>query len=118
MKIALQESQAAMEESRSLRTKLRLAEQSQEAARKMEQDYEQVVAMLENEISHLRLQMSKSVSDMRPLLAFVFTSVLKVPFCRSPFLDTSPCSTHMHSLSQGLPTNPAILLHKHAVVQM
>lgn len=104
LKIALQESQAAMEESRSLRTKLRLAEQSQEAARKMEQDYEQVVAMLENEISHLRLQMSKSVSDMRPLLAFVFTYVLKVPFCRSPFLDTPSCSSHMHSLSQGLPT--------------
>ena len=84
-----------MEESRSLRTKLRLAEQSQEAARKMEQDYEQVVAMLENEISHLRLQMSKSVSDTRHLLAFVFTSVLKVPFCRSLFLDTPPCSTNM-----------------------
>jgi hypothetical protein len=51
-----------MEESRSLRTKLRLAEQSQESARKMEQDYEQVVAMLESEISHLRLQIAKSVS--------------------------------------------------------
>ena len=52
-----------MEESRSLRTKLCLAEQSKEAARKMEQDYEQVVAMLENEVSHLRLQMAKSVSN-------------------------------------------------------
>ncbi|XP_070197883.1 syntaxin-binding protein 4-like isoform X2 [Littorina saxatilis] len=63
------ESQAAMEESRSLRTKLRLAEQSQEAARKMEQDYEQVVAMLENEIAHLRLQISKSdgISEQRRL---------------------------------------------------
>ena len=67
-----------MEESRSLRTKLRLAEQSQEAARKMEQDYEQVVAMLENEISHLRLQMSKSVSDLRLVLAFAFISAPKI----------------------------------------
>lgn len=50
-----------MEESRSLRTKLKLAEQSQEAARKMEQDYEEVVALLENEISQLRLQLSKNV---------------------------------------------------------
>ncbi|KAL8609307.1 hypothetical protein ACOMHN_060035 [Nucella lapillus] len=58
------ESQAAMEESRSLRTKLRLAEQSQEAARNTEQDYEQVVAMLENDIAHLRLHMSKSDSVM------------------------------------------------------
>ncbi|XP_025086725.1 syntaxin-binding protein 4-like [Pomacea canaliculata] len=54
------ESQAAVEECRSLRTKLRLAEESQEAARKMEQDYEEVVALLENEITQLRLQISKS----------------------------------------------------------
>lgn len=51
-----------MEECRSLRTKLRLAEESQEAARKMEQDYEEVVALLENEITQLRLQISKSVN--------------------------------------------------------
>nr|KAG5689302.1 hypothetical protein BaRGS_022026 [Batillaria attramentaria] len=34
---------------------------SKEVARKMEQDYEEVVALLENEISQLRLQMSKNL---------------------------------------------------------
>ena len=82
-----------MEESRSLRTKLRLAEQSQEAARKMEQDYEQVVAMLENEISHLRLQMSKSVSDLRLVLAFAFISAPKIPVADLRFWIHNPASS-------------------------
>ncbi|KAK7473388.1 hypothetical protein BaRGS_00035361 [Batillaria attramentaria] len=72
------ESQAAMEESRSLRTKLRLAEQSKEVARKMEQDYEEVVALLENEISQLRLQMSKNDSvNMQKRLAVLVCQLKK-----------------------------------------
>ncbi|XP_048243386.1 syntaxin-binding protein 4-like [Haliotis rufescens] len=54
------EAQTAIEECRSLRSKLHLAEQAQLAARTMEEDYEEVVALLENEIAQLRVQLVKT----------------------------------------------------------
>ncbi|XP_067661532.1 syntaxin-binding protein 4-like [Haliotis asinina] len=66
-----QEVQSAFEEVRSLRSKLHLAEQAQLAARTMEEDYEEVVALLENEIAQLRVQLVKTdgVSPTNPSLA-------------------------------------------------
>ncbi|BFZ14800.1 hypothetical protein BsWGS_17838 [Bradybaena similaris] len=52
--------QASIEEVRSLKSKLHLSEQAQTKAQQTERDYEEVVAMLENEVSQLRLQLSKS----------------------------------------------------------
>ncbi|CAL1542922.1 unnamed protein product [Lymnaea stagnalis] len=54
------QAQTSIEECRSLKSKLHLAEQAQAKAQQTERDYEEVVAMLENEVSQLRLQMSKS----------------------------------------------------------
>nr|XP_006813347.1 PREDICTED: syntaxin-binding protein 4-like [Saccoglossus kowalevskii] len=48
------EAQGAIHESRSLRSKVHLAEQAQMSARRMEVDYEEVVKLLENEIKELR----------------------------------------------------------------
>ena len=47
----------AVDETRSLRDKVQLAEQAQRAARSMEQDYEEVVQLLEGEIAKLKQQM-------------------------------------------------------------
>ncbi|XP_059178931.1 syntaxin-binding protein 4-like [Physella acuta] len=54
------QAQASIEEGRSLKSKLHLAEQAQTKAQQTERDYEEVVTMLENEVAQLRLQMSKS----------------------------------------------------------
>ncbi|KAK6976555.1 Syntaxin-binding protein 4 [Biomphalaria glabrata] len=54
------QAQSSIEEVRSLKSKLHLAEQAQAKAQQTERDYEEVVAMLENEVGQLRLQMSKS----------------------------------------------------------
>ncbi|CAG2207466.1 unnamed protein product [Mytilus edulis] len=47
----------AVDETRSLRDKVQLAEQAQRAARSMEQDYEEVVQLLEKEIAKLKQQL-------------------------------------------------------------
>lgn len=51
-----QELQNAMEEGRSLRSRLRLAEEAQKAARRTEEDYEEVLRMLETELLQARQQ--------------------------------------------------------------
>uniref|UniRef100_A0A673MSR3 Syntaxin binding protein 4 n=1 Tax=Sinocyclocheilus rhinocerous TaxID=307959 RepID=A0A673MSR3_9TELE len=52
----LQESKSAMEESRSLRTRIHLAEAAQKQARGMEMDYEEVIHLLEAEIAEMKSQ--------------------------------------------------------------
>ncbi|RUS76748.1 hypothetical protein EGW08_015479 [Elysia chlorotica] len=54
---------ASIEECRALKIKLQLAEEAHAKAQQTESDYEEVVAMLENEVAQLRLQMSKSTID-------------------------------------------------------
>ena len=49
-----QEAQGAIHESRALRSKVQLAESAQRAARSMEHDYMEVVALLEAEIAQLK----------------------------------------------------------------
>ncbi|XP_060065861.1 syntaxin-binding protein 4-like [Ylistrum balloti] len=57
--------QGAIEETKSLKTKVQLAEQAQRAARSMEQDYEEVVQLLENEIAKLKTHV-KGQNDQSP----------------------------------------------------
>ena len=57
----LQEAQCAIQECRDLRKKYEIAQKAQQAARGIEQDYEDVVALLENEITQLRNQLAKQV---------------------------------------------------------
>ncbi|TRY99222.1 hypothetical protein DNTS_007590 [Danionella cerebrum] len=51
-----QETKSAMEESRSLRTRIHLAEAAQKQARGMEMDYEEVIHLLEAEIAEMKSQ--------------------------------------------------------------
>ena len=55
------EAQDGIQENRNLQSKLYLAEQAQTAARYMENDYEEVVQLLENEIGKLRLSQSRDL---------------------------------------------------------
>ncbi|XP_033742470.1 LOW QUALITY PROTEIN: syntaxin-binding protein 4-like [Pecten maximus] len=57
--------QGAIEETKSLKTKVQLAEQAQRAARSMEQDYEEVVQLLESEIAKLKANI-KGQHDQSP----------------------------------------------------
>ena len=67
-----QEAQAAVHEARSLRSKLQLAEQAQRAARGTEQDYEEVVRVLEMELTESRAQQhNKHLVGMLQLLQFL-----------------------------------------------
>lgn len=53
-----QEAQGALEESRSLKSKVHLADQAQRAARGMEKDYEEVVRLLEAELAEAKEKQS------------------------------------------------------------
>lgn len=52
----MQEAKSAMDESRSLRTRIHLAEAAQKQARGMETDYEEVIHLLEAEIAEMKSQ--------------------------------------------------------------
>ncbi|XP_056124811.1 syntaxin-binding protein 4 isoform X2 [Rhinichthys klamathensis goyatoka] len=54
-----QEAKSAMEESRSLRTRIHLADAAQKQARGMEMDYEEVIHLLEAEIAEMKSQKSE-----------------------------------------------------------
>ncbi|XP_041358807.1 syntaxin-binding protein 4-like isoform X2 [Gigantopelta aegis] len=56
------EAQCAIQECRDLRKKYEIAQKAQQAARGIEQDYEDVVSLLENEITQLRSQLAKPES--------------------------------------------------------
>lgn len=58
----LQEAKSAMEESRSLRTRIHLAEAAQKQARGMEIDYEEVIHLLEAEIAEMKSQKTEQPS--------------------------------------------------------
>lgn len=57
--VTCQQAQGAIHETRSLRSKVHLAEQAQRAARNMEQDYEEVVKLLEKEIAEMKEELDK-----------------------------------------------------------
>ena len=56
-----------MQESRSLHSKLHLAEQAQRAAHNMEHDYEEVVRLLEVEVSELKAREGKTLVSNNPI---------------------------------------------------
>ncbi|XP_064636096.1 afadin-like isoform X3 [Lineus longissimus] len=57
------DAQGAIHETRSLRSKIYLAQQAQKAAMSMEHDYEEVVRLLESEIAELKSQQAKQMEN-------------------------------------------------------
>ncbi|KAL5012443.1 hypothetical protein ScPMuIL_010994 [Solemya velum] len=73
----LVEAQKAIDETRSLRCKVHLSEEAQRAARGMEQDYEDVVRLLEQEIASLKHQMAKQIVSLNQKRLAVLTCQLR-----------------------------------------
>ena len=88
----LQRSQGVLEETKSLKTKVQLAEQAQRAALNMEQDYEDVVHMLEGEIAKLKTH--QSVKVVSHLFVFIKNTTVKV-VCGSLFILLINLKIHM-----------------------
>lgn len=85
-----QEAQGALNESRSLRSKVQLAEQAQRQARGMEQDYEEVLRVLEQEVTELRNNQSNKDVVGVYCCRSVFKNFFVHSFCgmQSCFCDT------------------------------
>uniref|UniRef100_A0A8C4SX13 Syntaxin binding protein 4 n=1 Tax=Erpetoichthys calabaricus TaxID=27687 RepID=A0A8C4SX13_ERPCA len=65
LKKTKQETKAAVEEARALRSRIHLAEAAQKQARGMEMDYEEIIHLLEAEISELKLQLADQPSHIK-----------------------------------------------------
>ncbi|KAK2170488.1 hypothetical protein NP493_1150g00014 [Ridgeia piscesae] len=81
------ETQGALHTSRSLQSKLQLAEQAQQEARSMEHDYEEVVQALEVELSQLRLQLESQLESpaVRKRLAVLACELRKAEASKKTF---------------------------------
>ncbi|XP_069056130.1 syntaxin-binding protein 4 [Pleurodeles waltl] len=88
-----QEAKAAVEETKALRSRIHLAEAAQRQAHGMELDYEEVIGLLENEITELKAQLSSdhsgqnkdSVQDLRKRITVLDCQLRKSEVARKTF---------------------------------
>lgn len=74
----LQDAKSATDESRSLRTRIHLAEAAQKQARGMEMDYEEVIHLLEAEIAELKCQRTEQPGQVRRFEIYTFHVVAQI----------------------------------------
>ncbi|GAB1604517.1 uncharacterized protein LOC115222572 [Argonauta hians] len=81
------EAQGAIHETRSLRSKVHLAEEAQKAARSLEQGYEEAIQVLEKEIVQLRAQVQKQSknSPVHRQLAVAACQLRKMESCKKTY---------------------------------
>uniref|UniRef100_A0A674IVQ9 Syntaxin binding protein 4 n=1 Tax=Terrapene triunguis TaxID=2587831 RepID=A0A674IVQ9_9SAUR len=87
-----QEAKAAVEEARALRSRIHLAEAAQRQARGMEMDYEEIIRLLEAEITELKAQLADhsgqnkdSVQDLRKRITVLDCQLRKSESARKTF---------------------------------
>ncbi|KAM7146272.1 syntaxin-binding protein 4 isoform 4-T7 [Macrochelys suwanniensis] len=87
-----QEAKAAVEEARALRSRIHLAEAAQRQARGMEMDYEEIIRLLESEITELKAQLTDhsgqnkdSVQDLRKRITVLDCQLRKSESARKTF---------------------------------
>lgn len=87
-----QEAKAVAEETRALRSRIHLAEAAQRQAHGMEMDYEEVVRLLEAEISELKAQLAhysdqnkESIQDLRKRVTVLDCQLRKSEMARKTF---------------------------------
>ncbi|XP_030390507.1 syntaxin-binding protein 4 isoform X3 [Gopherus evgoodei] len=87
-----QEAKAAVEEARALRSRIHLAEAAQRQARGMEMDYEEIIRLLEAEITELKAQLTgrsgqnkDSVQDLRKRITVLDCQLRKSESARKTF---------------------------------
>ncbi|XP_023615339.1 syntaxin-binding protein 4 isoform X2 [Myotis lucifugus] len=89
---ALKEAKAVIEETRALRSRIHLAEAAQRQARSMETDYEEVIRLLEAEITELKAQLADysdqnkgSVQELRKRITVLDCQLRKSEVARKTF---------------------------------
>ncbi|XP_075759934.1 syntaxin-binding protein 4 isoform X3 [Pelodiscus sinensis] len=87
-----QEAKAAVEEARALRSRIHLAEAAQRQARGMEMDYEEIIRLLEAEITELKAQLTDhsgqnkdSIQDLRKRITVLDCQLRKSELARKTF---------------------------------
>ncbi|KAL7989702.1 hypothetical protein Chor_012368, partial [Crotalus horridus] len=93
LRITKQEAKASVEEARTLRSRIHLAEAAQKQARGMELDYEEVISLLEIEITRLRAQLAdhgggqnkESVQDLRKRITVLDCQLRKSETAKKTF---------------------------------
>ncbi|KAH0629219.1 hypothetical protein JD844_011131, partial [Phrynosoma platyrhinos] len=87
-----QEAKASVEETRTLRSRIHLAEAAQKQAHRMEMDYEEVISLLEREISELKAQLADhcghnkdSIQDLRKRITVLDCQLRKSETAKKTF---------------------------------
>ncbi|KAM3848540.1 LOW QUALITY PROTEIN: syntaxin-binding protein 4 [Vipera latastei] len=113
LRITKQEAKASVEEARTLRSRIHLAEAAQKQARGMELDYEEVISLLEVEITRLRAQLAdhgggqnkESLQDLRKRITVLDCQLRKSETAKKTF------EVATEKLLEFVETVPGILLH-------
>ncbi|KAM6474355.1 syntaxin-binding protein 4 isoform 2-T2 [Liasis olivaceus] len=111
LQITKQEAKASVEETRTLRSRIHLAEAAQKQARGMELDYEEVIRLLEVEITKLKAHLAdhsgpnkESVQDLRKRITVLDCQLRKSETAKKTF------EVATEKLLQFVETVPEILL--------
>uniref|UniRef100_A0A8C5WSQ3 Syntaxin binding protein 4 n=1 Tax=Laticauda laticaudata TaxID=8630 RepID=A0A8C5WSQ3_LATLA len=112
LQITKQEAKASVEEARTLRSRIHLAEAAQKQARGMELDYEEVISLLEIEITRLKDQLAdhggqnkESVQDLRKRITVLDCQLRKSETAKKTF------EVATEKLLEFVETVPEMLLH-------
>ncbi|XP_032064996.1 syntaxin-binding protein 4 [Thamnophis elegans] len=112
LQITKQEAKASVEEARTLRSRIHLAEAAQKQARGMELDYEEVISLLEIEITRLKGQLAdhggqnkESVQDLRKRVTVLDCQLRKSETAKKTF------EVATEKLLEFVETVPEMLLH-------
>ncbi|XP_070596586.1 syntaxin-binding protein 4 [Erythrolamprus reginae] len=112
LQITKQEAKASVEEARTLRSRIHLAEAAQKQARGMELDYEEVISLLEIEITRLKAQLAdhggqnkESVQDLRKRITVLDCQLRKSETAKKTF------EVATEKLLEFVETVPEMLLH-------
>ncbi|XP_037057079.1 syntaxin-binding protein 4 [Peromyscus leucopus] len=104
---AIEEAKAVAEETRALRSRIHLAEAAQRQAHGMEMDYEEVIHLLEAEISELKAQLAdysdqnkESVQDLRKRVTVLDCQLRKSEMARKTFKASTERLLHFVEAAQ------------------
>ncbi|XP_012864298.1 PREDICTED: syntaxin-binding protein 4 isoform X1 [Dipodomys ordii] len=112
-----QEAKAVVEETRALRSRIHLAEAAQRQAHGMEMDYEEVIRLLEAEITELKAQLAdysdqnkESVQDLRKRITVLDCQLRKSEMARKAFEASTEKLLHfVETIQEVLSDNSAPL---------
>ncbi|XP_058021795.1 syntaxin-binding protein 4 isoform X2 [Ahaetulla prasina] len=112
LQITKQEAKASVEEARTLRSRIHLAEAAQKQAHGMELDYEEVISLLEIEITRLKAQLAdhsgqnkENVQDLRKRVTVLDCQLRKSETAKKTF------EVATEKLLEFVETIPEMLLH-------